>query len=498
MHRGAPACTFVCIPVENLLLCFRHRSVGDSIPTLRVKTVAGTPAAGSTIEKTTRTRVIPPGSTPEPFDFWQYLENLKPEDADRHILYVYRDDPAPSMQIGKFVYPWTEIPWNDREEAESCIAQKWGGRNYRVYVKDRSQRMGVGRIYINAPPKPLAPAPEQPVYPGAPPGAQPGYAVTGFGGQPAPGYYGDTGRIAEVAMHTVANQEKQAVEIGIAALKNAAEVLNSVNNRPNSPADDLTRQFMAAMITRMSNPPDPLETFVKMMALVKEMNGGNSQSGIPGIGGSVIDKVLTSIIDRGMNPPAAGPAVSTGAELIRVLPNIAQYVSKGLEDYARITEAQRDVILQQRGAVPGQVVQPPRQVSGPQPVILQPRPAPVQTPANPMTETAPAQGEDVAMFMNPTDFLEGKILEIFNEPQSAEAAAEEALAFLDRMGSTIVPQLIQQGEQGLMALFNTRPILRPAMNNPARLTEFVRAFVKFANEAPPPGADNPTPAAGGN
>jgi len=88
------------------------------------------------------------------------------------------------------------------------------------------------------------------------------------------------------------------------------------------------------------------------------------------------------------------------------------------------------------------------------------------------------------MFGDPQSFLEQKILEIFNENQSAEAAAEEALAFLDRMSSDIVPQLVVQGEQGLMALFNTRPILKPAMANPARVSEFVRAFVKFARENP--------------
>lgn len=98
------------------------------------------------------------------------------------------------------------------------------------------------------------------------------------------------------------------------------------------------------------------------------------------------------------------------------------------------------------------------------------------------------------MFGDPQSFLEGKILEIFNERQSAEAAAEEALAFLDRMSPDIVPQLVAQGEQGLIALFNTRPILKPALANAARVAEFVRAFVKFANE-PPPGTAAPPPAA---
>ena len=86
------------------------------------------------------------------------------------------------------------------------------------------------------------------------------------------------------------------------------------------------------------------------------------------------------------------------------------------------------------------------------------------------------------MLTDPMVFIEQKIVEILNEPQSAEWAAEEALNFLDRMDANIVPQLCQQGEAGLMSLFQTRPTLKPALNNPARLSEFIRAFLKYASE----------------
>lgn len=447
--------------------------------------MAGSPAAGSTIEKTTRTRVIPAGSTTE-FKFWEYLEQAGPQDSDRLMLYVYRVDPGPSMLLGKFTYPWTEIPWNDQEEAEAIIGQKWGGRTFRAIVKNGSQRMGDIRIYINAPPKNLMPAESA---------APPAYPAPGY---PAPGYppnygYDPATRVAETAIHTVANQERQAVEIGIAALKNAAEIVNmrSNNGGASGGMDELLKPLLTAVIARMVNPPDPMETFAKMLAMMKDVNP-SPNSGIPGLGGTVVDKLLTTVLERGMNPTPAGPAVSLGAELVRVLPQVAQYVSKGVEDYARITEAQRDAMIVQRGAVPGQVVQPR---PGPQPVPLRPAAAaqPAAAPEPQPVQTSANGQEDVAMFMNPQDFLESKILEIFNEKQSAEAAAEEALAFLDRMSADIVPQLVAQGEHGLMALFNTRPTLKPAMANPARVSEFVRAFVKFASEtptgeAPPPAA----------
>lgn len=500
-HGGAPGaaprCTAVYQPALLLCSCGKPAILLQSPlaqaanPHTASKIVAGSPAAGSTIEKTTRTRVIPAGSTPEPFKFWEYLENVGPGDADRLILYVYRDDPNPSIQVGKFTYPFNDIPWNDQEEAEAMIAQKWGGRTFRVIVKNGSQRMGIGRIYINAAPKSLMPQVDTPATPyQAGPGYPPGYPAAASGYPAAPGY-DPYARVAETAIHTVANQERQAVEIGISALKSAAEVMQLGKAQPTNAMDDLTRQFMTAMIAKMANPPDPLESFTKMLALMKELNP-TPNSGIPGLGGTVVDKLLTTIIDRGMNPTPAGPATSMGAELVRVLPQVAQYVSKGIEDYARITEAQRDAMMAQRGAVPGQVVTRP----GPQPVPLRPAAAAATPPPAADPVQTPANGQEgMAMFMNPQDFLEQKIIEIFNEKQSAEAAAEEALAFLDRMSPDIVPQLVVHGEQGLMALFNTRPILKPALSNPARVSEFVRAFIKFANE-PPAGEAAPPPAAG--
>ena len=453
-------------------------------PTPASTNVAGTPAPGTTVEKTTRTRIIPGSQAAEKFDFWEYMEKLPPAEAERLLLYVYRDEPSPTIQVAKHVFPWADVPWNDREEAEAIIAQKWGGRQFRVIVKSGSQRMGVGRIVVNAPPKSLVPQVDPPPspYPAAPgyaaaPGPYAAYAHPNY-----PPGYDPAARVAETAIHTMAGQDRQAVEIGIAALKSAAEVLQRDRGAP-GPMDEMTRQFMSAMIAKMANPPDPMETFVKMLAMMKELNPAPA-SGIPGLGGTVVDKLLTTIIDRGMNPTPTGTPVSMGAELVRVLPNVAQYVSKGLEDYARITEAQRDAIAMQRGAVAGQTVTPPHR-PGPQPVPVRPA---VQAPPPPEAPSTAANGqqpgEDVAMFGDPQSFLEQKILEIFNENQSAEAAAEEALAFLDRMSSDIVPQLVVQGEQGLMALFNTRPILKPAMVNPARVSEFVRAFVKFARENP--------------
>lgn len=401
------------------------------------------------------------------------------------MLYLYRDDPGPTIQVGKFTYPWTEIPWDDREEAEACIGQKFGGRNFRLMIKDRSQRLGVTRISVNAPPKDLTPGSggsgegyQQAGY------QQPGYQQPRY--QSSPGYAGgDTARVAETAIHTMANQEKQAVEIGISALKHAADILNTVG-KPAAPSagDDITRQLMAAAITRMTAPPpDPLETLVKLMAVMKELRPeAGAGTGLGSVGGSVIDKVVSQIIERGLNPPAASGSgtVSTSAELIRALPSIATHVTKGIEEYRRIIEAQRDIALRGGMPGPGPVLQPSANTAppGPRPVVIQSAP--------------PVRAEEAPMF-DPKEFIETKVIEIFNDQQSAEAAAEEALGFLDRMSPEIVPELTAAGEQGLLTLFHARPILKPATTNMPRLTEFIHAFVKFANEPGqmPPAAGAP-------
>ena len=85
------------------------------------------------------------------------------------------------------------------------------------------------------------------------------------------------------------------------------------------------------------------------------------------------------------------------------------------------------------------------------------------------------------------ELIEIKIVEILAEPQSAEWAAEETLNFLDRLDKSIVPQLASQGEAGLMTLFTTRPLLKPATANVPRLTEFIRAFLKYAGDTAPDG-----------
>jgi hypothetical protein len=420
--------------------------------------MSGTPDNGQVVETTTRRRIVSSDKLSQPFDFWTYLENLTPEAAQRHIIYAYRTDPqvnGQNVQVGKFVYPWTDIPWNDREEAEAAIAQKWGGRAFLLHVKDRSQRMGMGKIVTNMPPKVVTP-----VVPESNPYAQ-GPQV-----QPANGYgYGDTARVAETAIHTMANQEKQAVDLGIAMMSQAANVVKNFSERPPSQQDDLTKQIMAVLIQRaLAPPPDPMELLTKLLALQAQVNPAARTD-------SRYDKLMDLALDKIMNPAPSGPATSTSAELVRQFPNIASNVVEGLREYRLAMEAQARAVAASHAQLP-----PP-----PTGVASAPTLPPPQVPA-------PNGGEN----MDGMNFLAGKIIEIFNEPVSAEAAAEETLDFIERLDRAAVPQLVAMGEQGLNNLFITHPILQKAsQTNLPRVQEYIRAFLKFAGENTGPSEQKP-------
>jgi len=80
------------------------------------------------------------------------------------------------------------------------------------------------------------------------------------------------------------------------------------------------------------------------------------------------------------------------------------------------------------------------------------------------------------------EFLEQKIMTILQQPISASQAADEVLSFLTPLDPNIVDQLAKLNETGLVALFQNRPILKPATNNMPRLVEFIRAFLKMHAE----------------
>lgn len=422
-----------------------------------MKPVAEVPEAGSVVTKTTTTRILPVAND-KPIQFWDYLAEISPTDWQRHILYMYRTEPSgpggQSVPLGKFV-DTSVIPWHEQEEAELAIMQRFGGRMFRVIVKRGSERICEGKIYIDAAPRMVAPQPQEVVQ------------TTGAGYPMSEA--NATAQVAGQAISAIAAQEPAGVRLALDAIATTANVIKNFADKPPTQQDETQKQIMAILIQRaLAPPPDPMDAITRLLALQNQLTGGPTVNPLDNFL-KMAEMLKTFGVNIGQN---STPAVSAGAELVRTLPNIAQYIVSGLTEYRLMMEAQRDAISMQRNPAAA----PPVQAQPSLPAPKMP-PAPAPLPASQPVNGGVAPG--MPDFMS---LIESKIIEILSEPQSAEWAAEEAIAFLDRLDKNIIPQLASQGETGLMGLFTTRPILKPAMSNPSRVTEFIRAFLKYAGE----------------
>ena len=428
---------------------------------------------GKVVQTTTTRRVFPaePGArertTPE---FWEYCAQVQPFDRSRHLFYIYRDDPGPSMQVGK--HSWESsaaegIPWEDREEAEAGFMLRYGGRQYRVILKRNSERVTTLRINIPALPKPLQPT-------GPDPAA--GNGANSYGSSEASA----TADVAKQAMQTLASADSRGVAIGMDALTTAANVVRSFSERgasgpvAHSEMDDLFRQLMLRMMERMMQPPpqvDPIEQLTRIFALIRQVTPGD------GATNPITGRIMDTALERLLNPAPSGPVSSAGAELVRQLPQVAGIIAEAVSNWRVGTEAQLKTAALMTGAngAPGA---PPPGPGGPAPRVAQT--GTILPPPGPAPAAAPNGG--AASGEPSLEYVEGKIIEIFKQPQSADAAADETVAFLATLNSGLIVTLRNLGEQGLLQLFHNRPGLRPATANMPRLIEFVQAFIRYAGE----------------
>jgi hypothetical protein len=450
-----------------------------------MRTAIDSPETGAVVETTTRRRVLPPNSAgaeiPRP-DFWEYVEKLEPKDWDGppgHTVYIYRTDPRSSnygtgeSNIDKCsgfieVRPGVNVPFNDREEVELAIREKHGGKAFRLILKKGRERITEGKVSNDAPPRFLS-------APISANGNSSAPMVT-----PAEDY--STADVAKTAMHMVANQDAQAIAVGVNALQGAASVIERLTRVPvpiqPSESDQLMKQLMLAMLQKALNPPDPLDVINKILPLL------NHGGGAGGASNPLVDKIIESGLERVLNPIPTGPISSASAELVRALPTIANAAMEGVREWRLGAEAQLHTAEIMAGRVPPAL--PPGAAAPPRP------PAP-QRAVNPTNPTNPTPEAQPTMPGPPVEFIETKIVEIFREPISADEAADETMAFLDRLDEKLPAQLASLGETGLMQLFQSRPILQQAVQNLPRLQEFIKAFLKYAAENASGSAD-PTPA----
>ena len=413
----------------------------------------------SVVETTTRRRVIPvsdANSAEKTIDFWDYVRAIgqrDPAEWQKHMVYVYRVEPQPSVPLLKSGDQYLNMPNGqrvsvaDQEELEFALTQSFGGGVFRIIVKKGAQQWVQVRIPINAPVRAIT----IPAGDAAQPANGNGVTITGMS---------DSAQIAGKAIDTIAGAEHQAVRIGMEALGAAANVVRSFSDgRPGGGAqDDLTRQLINVMLQRMLQPPpDPLELLARMMTLMQGMNPAAKPN-------EMMDRVMGAAIDKILNPTPSGPATSATAEFVRQIPALGSTVAEGLREFRMAREAEERMVRLGAQRQPGPPVPQMPQVPAPPAIQLVP-PAPAPPAGAPSME-----------------FIDQKIIEILHQPVSAEQAADDAMAFLSALDAKAVHQLSLLGEGGILARFQSRPILKQATNNMPRLVEFIRAFLKMHAE----------------
>lgn len=419
------------------------------------------------VETTTRRRVLPNISLApdQPAkDLWEYLAAITETDWRKHMVYGYRTEPAPKVPIFKCGDPILQMPNGqrvalaDEQEMEFALLQNFGGGAFRILVKSGSQIVTAATININAPARPIT----IPLDASQGSGAQNGTTVNGMS---------DSAQIAGKAIDAISGQEHQAVNLGLSMMSTAANVVRNFGT--GAQPDPVMQQMMQVLIARaLAPPPDPLELLAKMIALMTSLSPARTQDETTGT-------IMKAALDRLLNPTPAGAPVSIGAEIARQIPQLGTTIAEGLREFRLAREAELQMMQLSRTGAPGQ------------PQMLPP------STAAPPSAPAPAAGAPGAPSM---DFVDKKIIEILQRPVSAEQAADDAMAFLSALDASALDQLSLLGEGGMLAFFQSRPILKAATNNMPRLVEFIRAFLKMhaedkaaeaAGQPPPKGAQLP-------
>jgi hypothetical protein len=432
--------------------------------------------ASPVVETVSRKRVVPAAelekektgrTTPE---FWEFIETMNPDMwASDYILYILREDPKPSLYGGTntlekcpgyiVMADGTKELLSSREDIELAIKRKYGGKAFRLILKKGSERVCEGKCVNEA----------QPKFPDA---TMQGYAHP----LPSAAQQSDANAIASKAIDTVANQPQEVMNIAINALRASAELIAKSAAPPPAPAteNDLDRALRQAMIAKLLAPPaDPVETFLRIKQALGDGGGGNTNA--------LADKILTSAVDRFMNPVAASTGKTTLLDLGReVIPLVATTARDAVHEWRLGVEAQVRGVELSRGMNPQPAAQPANAPAAPA------IDAPPQATAQPAAQPNAPSGEP------PFDWLAIKIVEILKENSyTIDEAVDETLSFLYRAHAAIVPQLLDPpklnpqlaaGEQGLLQLFQHHQMLKQIPVNP-RLVEFIKKFIAAAKEA---------------
>jgi hypothetical protein len=473
---------------------------------------AGVPQA-STPTVTTKTTTITSEPRSQMPDFWEYLEHEIPRcdpNWDKHLLYIYRTDPGPSAPIGKFVRAISvpgqrEVPLDDREQLEWGIRELFGGRAFRLILKRGSERITEGKCFNDAAPRNPPAIPDSNVV----------MPSMGMGNMSDP-----TASVARDAIHTLGGRDSEAMRVAVGALQATADMvtrMTAVESRPPAPhpQNDLMQQVMVAVVQKAMNPPDPMETFTRMLTLVRESQP-HAPAVPPGAGGtgfSAVDKIIEKGLDRILNPPPPPSAgVSMGGELMRALPAIGQQVVMAMQEWRLGMQAQAEAMRAAAAPMrnpPPATLKPalpaasgPVQVSRPGPLPGTTLTMPTQATAGAPQQTlltmepagAPPAGVPIGGDMTPPFmWIETKLVEFLRDSPTVDEAVDKFAAFLELSAPNIIDQLLGFGKETVGKLFQTEPVLREGTAGmpPERITEFLDKFFSAVSEPAEESATKP-------
>lgn len=457
--------------------------------------------ASPVVETVSRRRVLPASeaagerSTPE---FWEFLENMT-DDAwanGEYILAISREDPKPSnygginqlevIQDGTMqVKPGVYVKINSREALQQAIRQKYGGKAFRLWLKRGKQRVTEGKCMNELPARmPMfedngvtAPA----YFPPTPGAAMPN------GSDP-------TASVANRAIDTLAqNQNPQLLNIAIDAVSRMAAVVGAKPDK-----SDLEKNLMELMLKRLVDPPaplpktedeiekafrtallarltaDPFENFTKLKDMFQPPAKNSLQETLDFIG---------ALKTSGLIGNHGGGVWELAASAV---PAVASAAKEVMREWRMGMEAQERGVAVMRGANPAPRVPPPAQLPA-----ANPTPAP---------QSAEPGGPQVITGDPPLEWVEQKIVDIFKRGETVDSTVNYVLDFLSVSYPSLIPLLmdppkidprLKPGEEGLLMLFQNRPVLKQIPVNP-RLTEFIKKFIALVNaEQGNPGPPDP-------
>jgi hypothetical protein len=412
------------------------------------------PAPGAIVEEVKRTRTIPQNSpdndTDKPWrvlDKWDYLASLTPEAMRRDNIgiYLYRyDEKGNAWGIGKFPEGLDEFK----------VMEMFGGGRFNLKVKRGPQLVINEDFQLEGPQK-----------------------IPGVNSPASSNGNGAPQNESALLLSINALIEELRASRGGTVAQDAIKSAMSLQGQVFGAGVETIRGTLAAGGGQASSMKDTLEILTVAKALFAPATPGPATN-------SVKDtlEMISALKNAGIFGGGGEGKLGITAELIRQLPTVTHNLVQGIQSWAMAEDARARQAAYVRG--PGA---PPITVNatpGPPANVVPINGTPAAAAQPPADAPPPAPPVHVEVPQMPIETLEQMLCNIIaDQNRSTEEAANEAATLIERSMPGMTDRMISQGEEWLMGLFSTRPVLQQVSNHP-RLREFVKKFIEVVKAAP--------------